>query len=72
MGLIKSLAIGAAVAYGINYITKKGTDGRSVFDDISDKAPQWMNKAKEFGEQAINQVSQKVTTASSPSASQNL
>ena len=49
MSLFKNLLIGAAVVAGVNYITKKRPDGRSMMDDIKEKAPEWMNKAKEFG-----------------------
>jgi len=49
MSLFKNLLIGAAVVAGVNYITKKRPDGRSMVDDIKEKAPEWMNKAKEFG-----------------------
>jgi len=52
MGLIRILAVGAAVAYGINYLTKKRPDGRSMMDDIKDKAPEWMEKAKPYMEKA--------------------
>lgn len=48
MSLLKYLVVGAAVAAGVNYVTKKGENGRSLFDDFSDKAPEWMEKAKEY------------------------
>lgn len=49
MSLFKNLLIGAAVVAGVNYITKKRPDGKSMVDDLKEKAPEWMNKAKEFG-----------------------
>ena len=49
MSLFKNLIIGAAVVAGINYMTKKRPDGKSMVDDIKEKAPDWMNKAREFG-----------------------
>ena len=53
MGLIRTLAVGAALAYGINYITKKRpSDGKSVVDDIKEKAPEWWNKAKPYMEKS--------------------
>ena len=67
MGFIKNLVIGAAVVAGINYITKKRPDGTSLVDDIKEKAPDWINKAKEFGEQKKNQYSQR----SSPTTMDN-
>ena len=62
MGLLKFIAIGAAVGYGINYITKKGENGRSILDDITDDAPEWFDKAKKFAEEKVEQV----VTASQP------
>jgi hypothetical protein len=56
MGLLKFIAIGAAVGYGINYIIKKGPDGRSVLDDITEDAPQWFDKAIKFAEDKVEQV----------------
>jgi len=46
MGLLKFIVVGAAVGYGINYITKKGENGRSILDDVIEDAPEWMDKAK--------------------------
>jgi hypothetical protein len=62
MGLLKFIAIGAAVGYGINYITKKGENGRSILDDITDDAPEWFDKAKKFAEEKVEQA----VTASQP------
>jgi len=58
MGLLKFIIVGAAVGYGINYLTKKGADGRSVLDDITDSAPDWVDRAKKFAEDNIGQVVQ--------------
>jgi hypothetical protein len=62
MGLLKFIAVGAAIGYGINYITKKGENGRSILDDITDDAPEWFDKAKKFAEEKVEQV----VTASQP------
>ena len=48
MRLLKYIIVGAAVGYGINYVTKKGPDGRSILDDLTDKAPDWIEDAKKF------------------------
>lgn len=56
MGLIKMAIIGAAVAYGINHITKKREDGTSILDDLTNQAPEWMDKAKQYATQAVNDV----------------
>ncbi len=56
MGLLKYIIAGAAVGYGISYITKKGPDGRSILDDITDKAPDWLDQAKKFAEETVEHV----------------
>lgn len=46
MGLFKTALIGAAVYGAIKYVTKKDETGRSVVDNIKEKAPEWMEKAR--------------------------
>lgn len=46
MGLLKTALIGAAVYGAIKYLTKKDVNGRSVVDDLKDKAPEWIEKVK--------------------------
>jgi hypothetical protein len=46
MGLLKTALIGAAVYGAIKYLTKRDVNGRSMVDDIKEKAPEWMEKAR--------------------------
>lgn len=46
MGLLKTALIGAAVYGAVKYLTKKDVNGRSMVDDIKEKAPEWMEKVK--------------------------
>lgn len=46
MGLLKTALIGAAVYGAIKYITKKDENGRSIADNLKEKAPEWVDKAK--------------------------
>jgi hypothetical protein len=46
MGLLRTALIGAAVYGIVKYVTKKDVNGKSVVDDIREKAPEWMDKAK--------------------------
>ncbi|HEY0177136.1 MAG TPA: YtxH domain-containing protein [Pedobacter sp.] len=50
MGLLKTALIGAVVYGAIKYVTKKDVNGRSVLDDIKEKAPEWADRAKRFKE----------------------
>ena len=56
MGILKFALIGAAVAYGISELTKKREDGTSILDDLTDNAPEWMDKAKAYASQAVDKV----------------
>ena len=64
MSLLKYLVFGAAVAAGVNYATKKREDGRSLIDDLSEKAPEWMDKAKQYTDQLKGQFGQGGTSTS--------
>lgn len=59
MGLLRFIAVGAAIGYGINYITKKGPDGRSLLDEITEDAPEWFDKAKKFAQDKVEEATQK-------------
>ncbi|TDO23260.1 YtxH domain-containing protein [Pedobacter duraquae] len=51
MGLLKMIIVGAAVAAGVKYATKKRVeDGRSLVDDFKDNIPEWKEKAMQFKE----------------------
>ena len=58
MNIIKLALVGAAVVYGVNYITKKREDGTSILDDLTDNAPDWMNEAKQFATQTVDNLKQ--------------
>jgi hypothetical protein len=58
MRILKFAIVGAAVGYGIHYITKKGPDGRSILDDITEKAPEWFDQAKKFTTETVEQIRQ--------------
>ncbi len=47
MGFIRTAIIGAAIYGAYKYITKPDEiTGRTIVDDLQDKAPEWMEKAK--------------------------
>ncbi len=58
MSIFKFALLGAAVAYGITVLTKKREDGTCILDDLTDKAPEWMDKAKQFTNQKMDEVMQ--------------
>lgn len=50
MGFFKNVIIGVVVYQAVKFLTKKGVDGKTKIDEIKEKAPEWMEKAKSFGE----------------------
>ena len=48
--------IGAAVGLGIYQVTKKRADGSSILSDLTENAPDWFEKGKQFATQTIDQV----------------
>lgn len=51
MGILKTAIIGAAVYAGVKYITKKDPiTGQSIVDELFEKAPGWVEKAKGYTE----------------------
>lgn len=60
MSILKFMLVGAAVAYGINHITKKRADGKSIIDDLAEDVPEWMDKAKQYVDQTIDQVADNI------------
>jgi len=48
MGFIKNALIGIAVYQAVKYLTKQDEFGRTKIDEIKDRAPEWIDKAKTF------------------------
>lgn len=61
MRLMKFAIIGAALAVGVTYLLNK-KEGESILDDITDNAPDWIDKAKDFAADAINNLAGKIKT----------
>jgi len=56
MGFLRTMVIGAAVGYGIQYITKKREDGSSILGDIMNNPSDFVNKAQNFATETVEQV----------------
>lgn len=46
MGFIKNALLGFALYKGVQYLTKKDQFGNTKFDELKDKAPKILDKAK--------------------------
>jgi len=53
MGFIKTFMLGAAVAYGIQYITKKREDGSSILSDFMDNPPDMVKDMQAYANNAV-------------------
>jgi len=62
MNIFKMALLGAAVAYGVDYITKKREDGTSILDEFLENPPHWMEDAKQFATQTVNDIKQNFNT----------
>ncbi|MEO6522588.1 MAG: YtxH domain-containing protein [Mucilaginibacter sp.] len=58
MGFIRTLVIGAAVGYGIQYITKKREDGSSILGDIMNDPSDFVNKAQNYATETVERVTE--------------
>lgn len=57
MGLLRLLIAGAAIVAGVSYLTKKRPDGSSIFEDLKERVPDWMNRIQPYVEQLKGQFS---------------
>ena len=60
MKILTLMIASAALAAGVAYITRKREDGTSILDELTNKAPQWMEKGKQYATQTIDQVSDQI------------
>ncbi|WP_199118070.1 YtxH domain-containing protein [Pedobacter sp. ASV28] len=50
MGFIKNALIGIAVYQVIKYLTKQDEFGRTKIEELKDRVPEWIEKAKKMKE----------------------
>lgn len=54
MGFIKNAIVGVAIYEAIKYLTKKDEFGRTKIDELKEKAPEWVDKAKAMRDDLID------------------
>jgi len=59
MRIIRFMAIGAAVGYGIYYLTKEKENGKSILEELLEDAPDYMDRAKKYVEYTFDQVAER-------------
>jgi hypothetical protein len=53
------MAVGAAVGYGIYYLTREKENGKSILEELLEDAPDYMDRAKKYVELTIDQVAER-------------
>jgi hypothetical protein len=59
MRVLKFVAIGAAVGYGIYYLTREKGNGKSILEELLEDAPDYVGRAKKYVEYTIDQVAER-------------
>ena len=59
MRILKFMAIGAAVGYGIYYLTKEKENGKSILEELLEEAPDYVDRAKKYVEYTFDQVAER-------------
>ncbi|MBS1520172.1 MAG: YtxH domain-containing protein [Bacteroidetes bacterium] len=59
MRILKFMAIGAAVGYGIYYLTKEKENGKSILEELLEDAPDYADRAKKYVEYTLDQIAER-------------
>jgi hypothetical protein len=60
MRILKFMAVGAVVGYGIYYLTREKENGKSILEELLEDAPDYMDRAKKYVELTIDQVAERL------------
>jgi hypothetical protein len=60
MRILKFVAVGAAVGYGIYYLTKEKENGKSILDELIEEGPDYVDRAKKYLEYTVDQISERL------------
>jgi hypothetical protein len=60
MRIMRFMAIGAAVGYGIYYITREKENGKSILDELLEDGPEYVDRAKKYVEFTLDQVAERL------------
>jgi hypothetical protein len=62
MRIWKFVALGAAVGYGIYYLTKEKENGKSILEELIEDGPDYLDRAKKYIEYTVDQISERLHT----------
>ena len=60
MRILKFMAVGAAMGYGIYYLMKEKENGKSLLEELLDDAPDYVDRAKKYVELTIDQLAERL------------
>ena len=60
MSILKFIIVGAAVGLGVYYVTRENEDGKSIFDDLVEDAPDYFDRAKKYVELTVDQITERL------------
>jgi hypothetical protein len=56
------MAIGAAVGYGLYYLTKEKENGKSILDELLENGPDYIDRTKKYVEYTVDQIAERLHT----------
>ena len=62
MRIWKFVALGAAMGYGIYYLTKERENGKSILEELIEDGPDYVDRAKKYIEYTVDQISERLHT----------
>jgi hypothetical protein len=62
MRILKFLALGTAVGYGIYYLTKEKENGKSILEELIEDGPDYFDRAKKYVEYTVDQIAERLHT----------
>lgn len=60
MRMLKFMAVGAAVGYGIYYLIREKENGKSILEELLEDTPEYVDRAKKYVEYTIDQVAERL------------
>lgn len=65
MNILRFALLGAAAGFVIYELTKKRSDGTSIVEEVIDKSPEWLERGKNYAAQAVDELTETVSTKAS-------
>ena len=60
MRILKFMTIGAAVGYGIYYLTREQENGKSILSELIEEGPDYIERAKKYVEYTVDQLAERL------------